>query len=99
LLIVPHPTPSTASAGHLLSFIRSSTPSIIDELWRRVGNTVMERRVSHVDEDLYVSTAGMGVSWLHVRVDPRPKYYSYKPFKGDSKGSTEHRYGAHAPKK
>ena len=24
----------------------------------------------------YISTEGSGVSWLHVRFDPRPKYYS-----------------------
>jgi len=27
------------------------------------------------------STAGAGVSWLHVRLDDRPKYYGFKPYK------------------
>jgi hypothetical protein len=30
---------------------------------------------------LWLSTAGMGVSWLHVRLDSSLKYYGYKPFK------------------
>jgi hypothetical protein len=30
---------------------------------------------------VWVSTAGMGVSWLHVRLDNRPKYYGYKPYR------------------
>lgn len=29
----------------------------------------------------WFSTNGMGVAWLHLRIDDRPKYYSYAPFK------------------
>ena len=27
-----------------------------------------------------MSTSGMGVSWLHIRLDFRPKYYNWKPY-------------------
>ena len=27
------------------------------------------------------SAAGAGVSWLHVRLDDRPKYYGFLPYK------------------
>ena len=30
---------------------------------------------------VWVSTAGAGVSWLHVRLDDRPKYYGYQPYR------------------
>jgi hypothetical protein len=30
-----------------------------------------------------LSTAGAGVSWLHVRLDDHPKYYSYEPYQQD----------------
>ncbi len=30
---------------------------------------------------LWLSTAGGGVAWLHVRLDSRPKYYGYSPYK------------------
>ena len=33
------------------------------------------------DEVKWLSTAGMGVYWLHVRVDSRPKYYRYQGYK------------------
>jgi hypothetical protein len=29
---------------------------------------------------VWLSTAGAGVAWLHVRLDDRPKYYSHRPY-------------------
>jgi Family of unknown function (DUF6940) len=31
----------------------------------------------------FFSTAGAGVAWLHVRLDDRPKYYGYPPYRRD----------------
>ena len=28
----------------------------------------------------WVSTAGGGVAWLHVRLDSAPKYYTHRPY-------------------
>ena len=28
----------------------------------------------------WLSTAGMGVSWLHVRLDSQPKYYGFAAY-------------------
>jgi hypothetical protein len=30
---------------------------------------------------IWLSTAGDGIAWLHVRLDSRPKYYSYGPYR------------------
>jgi hypothetical protein len=30
---------------------------------------------------VWLSTAGMGVAWLHVRLDSRPTYYGHRPYK------------------
>ena len=30
---------------------------------------------------LWVSTSGLGVYWLHVRLDSYPKYYQHAPYK------------------
>ncbi|KAG5175495.1 hypothetical protein JKP88DRAFT_283448 [Tribonema minus] len=30
---------------------------------------------------IWLSTAGMGVHWLHARIDLTPKYYTYTPYK------------------
>jgi len=29
----------------------------------------------------WVSTAGMGVPWLHARLDTRPKYFRHAPYR------------------
>ncbi len=36
------------------------------------------------DRPIWLSTAGGGVAWLHVRLDSTPKYYGYAPYR-DSK--------------
>jgi hypothetical protein len=38
----------------------------------------MQQRVSA--SPLWLSTAGMGVSWLHLRLDSRPKYYRHRSY-------------------
>ena len=32
------------------------------------------------DHRLWISTSGLGVSWLHIRLDSIPKYYNYKEY-------------------
>ena len=39
----------------------------------------MARRVGA--RPVWLSTAGAGVSWLHVRLDDRPKYYGCGPYR------------------
>lgn len=47
-------------------------------LWQRVG-AAMQRRLSA--KPVWLSTAGAGVPWLHVRLDDRPKYYGHAPYR------------------
>jgi len=39
----------------------------------------MQKQIS--DRPTWLSTAGLGVYWLHLRLDSRPKYYRYQPYK------------------
>ena len=39
----------------------------------------MEKRIS--DRAVWLSTAGAGVPALHMRLDDRPKYYHYDPYR------------------
>lgn len=32
---------------------------------------------------VWLSTCGTGVAWLHIRLDSRPKYYTYTPYKNN----------------
>ena len=86
ILVVPSPIDSSATSdgtgfsdySHLAAFIRSAPDTQKQALWRTVGQTV-QQKIS--DNPLWVSTAGGGVAWLHIRLDSRPKYYSYEMYR------------------
>jgi hypothetical protein len=78
VLVVPCPGEDNDSYGHLAAFVRSAPAAQIDALWQAVGEA-MARRVGEMP--VWLSTAGGGVSWLHVRLDDRPKYYGYGPYR------------------
>jgi hypothetical protein len=78
LLVVPAPVVDDACYAHLARFLRAAPSSQVDVFWRSVGRA-MQDRVSSTPT--WLSTAGMGVSWLHLRLDSRPKYYRHEPYK------------------
>ena len=78
LLIVPLPGSPRAAYGHLAAFSRYAREVQQHALWELVGEA-MQRRLG--TQPVWLSTAGAGVSWLHVRLDDRPKYYSYAPYR------------------
>ncbi len=77
-LVVPTPVAQPACYAHFASFLRCGPDSQIDAFWREVGG-IMSTRISA--EPLWLSTSGLGVSWLHLRLDTRPKYYRYAPYR------------------
>lgn len=79
ILIVPTPVAAAASTyGHLAAFVRNAPEAQRHALWRTVG-AAMTKRVGVAP--VWLSTAGAGVSWLHVRLDNRPKYYGFAPYR------------------
>lgn len=78
ILVVPCPVAESSAYGHLAAFVRRAPDPQRHALWTAVGEA-MARRVG--DRPVWLSTAGAGVSWLHVRLDDRPKYYGYAPFR------------------
>lgn len=62
---------------HLAAFLRNGAKDQVRELWRVVAETVLDQLSG---TPMWVSTAGGGVAWLHLRLDSRPKYYSYRPY-------------------
>ena len=77
-LVVPSPRSDHASYGHLAAFIRNAPDEQVDAFWRITGAT-LESKVG--DKPVWLSTAGGGVAWLHMRLDSRPKYYNYLRYK------------------
>ena len=77
MLVVPAPLDASTDYAHLASFVRSATVSQQCAFWRAVGGVVRE---SLSDQTLWLSTSGLGVYWLHVRLDTRPKYYTCQAY-------------------
>jgi hypothetical protein len=78
VLVVPCPNGPPSAYGHLGGFIRQAPEAQRHALWERVG-AAMQRRLGM--KPIWLSTAGAGVAWLHVRLDDRPKYYGYRPYR------------------
>lgn len=83
MLVIPTQQQQAANYTHLFSFLRTASHAQIDGFWKQVAATSLEflaARPSPVADPMWLSTSGLGVSWLHVRCSSVPKYYSYKPF-------------------
>ena len=78
ILVVPCPRGPISAYGHLGAFVRQAPETQIHALWELVG-AALERRLG--SKPVWLSTAGAGVAWLHVRLDDRPKYYGHAPFR------------------
>ena len=78
LLVAPCPEESGRDFSHLASFTKTASPSLQQALWSEVGHA-LESRIGA--RPIWLSTAGHGVAWLHVRIDSRPKYYSHAPYR------------------
>jgi hypothetical protein len=78
LLVAPAPQGPPAAYAHLAAFARQAPMEQQHALWRAVGAAAAQRLSS---APLWLSTSGLGVAWLHVRLDERPKYYTYAPYR------------------
>lgn len=78
ILVVPNPVAGKEAYIHLSAFSRRAPISQRRAFWRTVGTT-SSNRIGR--SSVWLSTAGGGVSWLHFRIDDRPKYYHHVPYK------------------
>jgi hypothetical protein len=79
VLIAPCPVGRDNACAHLAAFARGAPAAQQHALWRRVGSQLDE--AIKAGRRVWVSTAGQGVFWLHVRLDDAPKYYNYAPYR------------------
>lgn len=78
VLVVPRSAARPQTYVHLATFVREAPVTQVHELWR-VVSAAMEARLNA--SPTWLSTAGMGVAWLHVRLDSRPKYYGFATYR------------------
>ena len=77
VLVVPTPMSEDEAYPHVAAFCRRAPEVQRLALWHAVGEAVRGRVGSR---PVWLSTAGGGVAWLHVRLDDRPKYYAHRPY-------------------
>ncbi len=69
-----------ATYAHFAAFTRGAPKAQRLALWRQLGGAIRELLPTRGDAPTWVSTAGGGVAWLHVRLDSAPKYYTHRPY-------------------
>lgn len=82
-LLVPTDRSGTTNYCHLGSFTQSAPHAQQQALWHAVGRLGLTL-VS--DRPIWLSTAGDGVPWLHLRFDQTPKYYVHTDFVNPDRG-------------
>jgi hypothetical protein len=77
-LVAPTPRADPGAYPHLAAFARRAPAGQQHAFWRRVG----AETAAHLGKSpLWLSTCGLGVAWLHARLDAWPKYYTYRPYR------------------
>ena len=49
--------------------------------WQEVGKQMEIRLRQDPGRSVWLSTSGLGVYWLHMRLDSYPKYYTHDEYK------------------
>lgn len=77
-LVVPCPQAIESVYTHIAQFTRQAPDQQQQVLWQQVGLAITQKLGPN---PIWVSTSGLGIFWLHVRLDNRPKYYTYAPYR------------------
>uniref|UniRef100_A0A7S1XGW1 Uncharacterized protein n=1 Tax=Compsopogon caeruleus TaxID=31354 RepID=A0A7S1XGW1_9RHOD len=85
LLVAPEDLLSGREVGtyaHLAAFMRNSQlRAQQSELWKQVAHLMIDRVSHSQSQPVWLSTSGLGIYWLHVRMDSTPKYYEFQPYR------------------
>jgi hypothetical protein len=77
-LVVPVPKSKNDKFTHIGCFLREAERHQIRTFW----NTVADETLKRINGNpVWLSTSGLGVFWLHARIDSYPKYYQTEEYK------------------
>lgn len=79
MLVVPTIHSDEEHYKHLSIFMERAPTKQITELFEAIGKA-MKTELKE-GRPIWLSTAGLGVIWLHIRLDTTPKYYKTKTYK------------------
>lgn len=77
-LVAPCPVSENNGYAHIGTFIREAPEAQKQQLWKQTAEEMLNQVR---DETKWLSTSGLGVFWLHIRIDSVPKYYQTKEYK------------------
>lgn len=89
-LIAPKPPPAIEKKksekmlrryAHLSNFCREAPAEQVAAVWRLAAQEYLQRVQQQQSRPVWFSTSGLGIYWLHFRLDSVPKYYTYLPYK------------------
>lgn len=80
LLVVPRQIGEVAAYAHLGVFLRHGPEKQMHEFLQTLGRAA-EQELRDRAQPIWISTSGLGVAWLHARLDSRPKYYQHRPYR------------------
>lgn len=75
-LIAPRRIANVECYGHIAVFLRDAPREQQHALFRTLAREI-EVRLAALPVRFWVSTSGLGVPWVHVRLDSYPKYYQH----------------------
>jgi len=81
LLVVPNPSDEISFNGRdLISFLQTAPDDLVHDLWKAIGKETASA-IENGTPFQYLSTHGLGVLWLHIRLEQGPKYYHHRPYR------------------
>ena len=78
VLVVPRQISGLACYGHLAAFVREAPREQQHALFQILADET--EKLLNAGRRFWISTSGLGVPWVHVRLDTYPKYYQYRPY-------------------
>ena len=78
VLVVPCPGEPLSAYAQISEFSRHARTDQQHYLWAIVG-AALQRRLG--ERPVWLSTSGLGIYWLHIRLDSTPKYYTHDPYR------------------
>jgi hypothetical protein len=79
LLVAPRKIAKAECYGHIASFLRAAPREQQHALFGVLAQEI-GKRLALSPRRFWVSTSGLGVPWMHVRLDSYPKYYQHRPY-------------------
>jgi len=83
MLVVPCPSNENKQIySSIAPFMRAASADQIEQFWKTSARTLKEHLKKKGEKNpTWMSTSGLGVYWLHLRLDSRPKYYTFNPYR------------------